>query len=505
MADKPVKEIKNKLENYSTSERMEMFAKAIKRLQLTNLAETDKMTFTAFSKDKLRTYMKDPLSNANSLRQLSRFLYRRSFPYRRLIQYNAEMIDLNCQSIIPLIDMTKENDKDKILKSYYNTCSKIEQMNLASEIFKLLTVAWREDTAFGYVYDDGETFFIHILDGDYCKVSSIEDGVLNFAFDFSYFNSTNHSDYLDYWGSEFSKKYTSYQNDKRNKRWQELDVENTICLKVNIDDPLLPFPPFGSLFEQLIDLVDLQNIQSVKDEMSIYKILVAYLDTLTSTNEPDDFSVDPDTAIEYYEKLEDGLPEYVASCISPLKIDTIDFQETDTSDVDMISNATSNLFKLSGGSQVLNSEQITGTSAYEAAILCDTELAISSLLPQIEKWINRYLTFKLGKDHARIKYFEVSTHTKSKKKKELLESGQNGIPVKLAIAALDGFTPLETMSLEFLENDILELHKSWIPLSTSYTQSGNPALDDGDGNAIDGGRPQSDELTDEGEKSRENG
>lgn len=470
------------------------FAATKDALQLLDLTKTETRTFTVFSKDKLRSYLKNPLSNANNLRALSRFLYRLSFQYRRLVNYNAKMIDLAAQVIIPLINLTEDPNPDDVLKKYNDTLLKMEQMDLVNEIFKLLVVAWREDTVYGYVYDDDDSFFIHILDGDFCTVSSIQDGILNFAFDFSYFRS--HEADLEYWDSEFQKKYNAYMSDTSLK-WQELDPTRTICLKVNIDDPTLPLPPFLAIFEQIIDLIDLQSIQSVKDELSIYKLLVARLETLQNADEPDDFSVDIDTAIEYYEKLAEALPDSVSCVLSPIKIDSVEFKGNSTEDVDMISNSMNNLFTNSGGSQILNSKNLTGSSAFEASTLCDSEMAIASLLPQIQKWTNRYLDFTIGDDHAKVHYMEVSPYLRSKKKKELLESAQNGVPVKLALAALDGFTPLETLSMEYLENQVLQLHNSWVPLSTSYTQSSS------DTDPVNGGAPKKDELTPEGEKTRE--
>lgn len=481
--------------------RKEIFEATKAALQLVDLTKTETRTFTIFSKERLRTYMQNPKSNESNLRQLSKFLYRCSHSYRRLVEYHAEMIDLTAYSIIPLINMTEDNNPDDILASYYNTCVQVEKMAMHTEIFKCLLIAWREDTFYGYVYEDDEGFFIYPLDGDYCRVSSVNyDGTLNFAFDFSYFRS--HTADLEYWDPEFNSKYNSYVSDN-NLRWQELDPARTICLKVNIDDFTMSLPPMIGLFEPLIDLIDLQSIQSIKDDLSIYKLLVAQMETLTNTDEPDDFSVDIDTAIEYYDRLAESLPDCVSSAISPLKIVPIEFNNDQTQDVNRISDATSNLFKASGGAQILDNDKISGSTAFEAAILCDTMMAIRPLLPQIEEWMNRYLSYVMG-DHAKVKYFEVSPYTKSKKKKELLESGQNGVPVKLAVASLDGFSPLETHSLDFLENQVLRLHERWIPFSTSYTQSGNATAPEGDSDPITGGAPTKDEVTDKGEQSRDN-
>ena len=63
------------------------YAKVKDAIQLANLTKTESRTFTIFSKTLLRTYMKNPKNNETNLRNLSRFLYRLSYPYRRLVKY----------------------------------------------------------------------------------------------------------------------------------------------------------------------------------------------------------------------------------------------------------------------------------------------------------------------------------------------------------------------------------------------------------------------------------
>lgn len=96
---------------------------------------------------------------------------------------------------------------------------------------------------------------------------------------------------------------------------------------------------------------------------------------------------------------------------------------------------------------------------------------------------------------ARVKYLETSPWMKNEKKKELLESANSGIPVKMAVASLDGFSPLEVLRMQFLENDVLSLHENWIPLQSAYTTA----------SGMDDTKPEKDvtELTDEGDASRE--
>lgn len=499
--EKTVKEVKDVLQKYENLK--EMFATTSDALQLLDLTKAESRTYSTYSRDTLRTYLKSPFSYQSQLRNLSRYLYRLCYEYKRICTHFATMICGDAFNIIPLVDPTQDNNPDDVLSKYYETLIRWQRMDFENELTKLLLTAWREDTVYAYVYDDsdqeGGTCFFHILDGDYCKISSIEEGVFRFAFDFSYFRA--HKSELEYWDSEFQSKYNSYESDTT-LRWQELEPERQICLKVNSDDPKMDYPPFAGLFSKIINLLDLDEIQSVKDELSAYKLLVARLKPLSGTDTPDDFEVDIQTALKYYNKLAEALPECVNACISPLPIEAVEFKNLNTTeDTDMLSSAMSNIFKSIGG--VILDNDKTGATIFKAQIIADMKIAQATLLPQIQRWINLYFNYVIGDDHSLIKYIDgVSPYTREERRKELLESAQNGMPTKLEISILDGKSPLETISQLYLENDILGLTDKFIPLSTSYTQSGGTTNGTDSAN---GGRPKSDtdQLTDEGSATRE--
>lgn len=495
---KTVKEMKDVLQKYENLK--EIFAATNEALQLVDLTKTETRTYQTYSRETLRTYLKNPFSYMKQIRNLSKYLYRLCYEYRRICIFYASMICGDAFNIIPLIDPTQENDKDEVLKKYYETLIRWQRMDFANELIKLLIVAWREDTVYAYVYDDsdqeGGTCFFHILDGDYCRICAIEEGVFRFAFDFSYFR--NHKSELEFWDVEFQQKYRIYEADS-SLRWQELEPERQICFKVNSDDPTMDYPSFASLFEAIINAIDLQALQNAKDELSVYKLLIARLQPLSGTDTPDDFEVDVNTAIKYYNRLAESLPESIASCISPLPIEAIEFKDLNTTDdTDMISSSLSNIFKHIGG--VILDNDKSGTAITNMQTILDMKMGQSTLLPQVQKWLNLYFNYVIGEDHAYIKYIDgVSPYTRENKRKELLESAQNGLPTKLEISILDGKSPLETTSMLYLENDILSLDKKLIPLSTSYTKSSSDAAD-----PVTGGAPTKDDtkLTDEGDASR---
>lgn len=472
----------------------------IDALQLTDLSKTETRTYQSYSRDTLRTYLKSPKTYESQIRNLSRYLYRLCYEYKRMCWFYARMICGDAFNIIPIVD-PREDDEEALLDNYYETMIRWQRMDFQNEIIKLLITAWREDTVYGYVYDDsdqeGGNCFYHILDGDYCRISSVEEGVFRFAFDFSYFR--NHKTYLDYWDSEFKQKYDAYEKDPT-LRWQELEPERQICFKVNSDDPTMDYPPFASLFESIISNIDLQALKTAKDELSAYKLLVARLKPLSGTDSPDDFEVDPATALQYYNKFVAALPECVNACLSPVPIEPIEFKDLNTTDdTDMISSSLSNLFKHVGGVILDNSK--TGTTIYEAQIIADMEMAHSTLVPQVNRYLNLYFKYVIGDKHAHIKYIEgVCPYTRKAKRKELLESAQNGFS-RMAVGILDGNTSLEQISLLKLEKALGLVDLMSNPLSTSYTKS------DSDTDPINGGAPTKDagDLSDEGSNSREDG
>lgn len=477
----------------------------IEALQLTDLSKTESRTFQTYSRETLRTYMKSPKSYESQLRNLSRYLYRLCYEYRRICLHYATMICGDAFNIIPLDDPTQEMTPEERTNTWYETMIRWQRMDFASELVKLLLVAWREDSVYAYVYDDsdqeGGTCFYQILDGDYCRVSSVEAGVFRFAFDFSYFRS--HEAYLEYWDSEFKSKYEAYQKDST-LRWQELEPERQVCFKVNSDDPTMDYSPLASLFQTIINNIDLLEIQAVKDELSAYKLLVARLKPLSGTSDPDDFEIDPDTALKYYNKLAANVPPCVNVVLSPMEIDTIEFKDlNNTDDTDMVSNSISNIFKHIGG-VILDSDK-SGTTIYEAQIIADMKYGQSTLLPQVQRYLNLYFNYVVGTGHGYFKYIDgVCPYTKKAKRKELIESAQNGLP-RMSVGVLDGNTLLEQMSMLKLERDLGLVDLMSNPLSTSYTQSCDTSTTDTD--PINGGAPSkdSDDLTDSGSKSKERG
>lgn len=474
---------------------IENYAKAKDAIRLKDATKSSTKTITAFNKETLRTYLQNIGSNERNLRNLSRYLYYRSHAYMRLINFYANMFCLDARSVIPNYNITKSNNDSSIMRSYYQTLKVIENMHLQQEFTNAYTVCFMEDVFFGVVFYDDTGIFIFRQDPDYCRITGkYLTGDFSYAIDMAYYR--NRQEILQSVGDPLQAMYDEYQ--RSGVRWQPVPDENCLCLKFRSDDIDLIIPPFCAMFNSIINLIDTEDVEAIADAQDIYKMLWIELETLGQ--EMDDWKIDPDVVIEYFNRMiDEALPDYVSAAIVPGKINQISFNNDATTDASKVAKATETVFNMAGGAEILNGSTLSGTTAFKAAQIANTEFAISTLLPQTQAWVNRFLTYQIS-NPCKVRFFPISVYTKEDYRKELLTAAQNGLPTKLAYNSLNGFSELDTMSLNYLEENILELSDKLRPLQTSYTQSsdtgpGRPTLDDTEiTDTTDASREKKDQL-----------
>ena len=499
MAEKKLtKEEKENIQFTEKLENMKQYAKAVDDiLKLVDLTSSTTKTWTVFSKDSLRSYLQNPYaaSSQNNLRNLSKFLYTLSFPLRRIINYFASLPDFSAYKVNLDFSLTEDNNEENLLKDYEDACRFVRKMNLEMNMFKLLVICWREGIVYFQPYqDDDGTMLLMPLDSQYCKVSSVGyNNLLHVAFDFSFFNGQN-SFYLEVWDPEYKKKYNAYQKDS-SLRWQELDTAR--AFKIDLSDIDLIISPFASLFEALIDLVDLQALMNVKDSLDIYKLLVMKIPTLNSKS-PDDFALSLTTAMKFYKKALDTLPEEIGLILSPgMDVDSVSFDKNATTDTNAISDSYQNVMEQTGVSQIFSSDRLTGASSVKLSMLADALMASKGILPQVAAFINERIKMEYPNTSAYISFIDVTTYTKDERIKTIKDAAALGLPVKQEYMTLLGYNPLESISSDWIETKLgLAVDRFTHPLVSSYTQSG--ASDTG-------GAPEKDDsdLTDSGLETKE--
>lgn len=452
---------------------------------------TRQTTISSYNKESVIRYLQNINSYEKELRNLSRYLFYRCQVYFRLIMYNATMFDLNARYVVPSYNPTKENDKDKILKSYYETLQVLDRMDLQHQMLMPLINNFIEDAFFGCCWIDETGMFILKIPPEYCKISGqYFTGDYSFYVDMS--NYKKYEDVIEFLGEPLTSMYRAYGGNNKNK-WQIMPDEYALCTKTRIESWETIVPIYSGLFIDLIGLMNLVDIQADSDNQQIYKLITATIPTLKNATDPDQFAVDVDFCVQYYQKLVESLPPYIGAAISPIPLDTISFSDDQASDTTKVQKATKELLNTSGGAQVLNSTTLSNSEGVRSANRVDTAFAISALLGQIQGWVNRILSYHVS-NPAKVKFFNVSIHTKDVLKESMQKDMQYGFPNVIAINSLNGFSEMDTLALNYLETDVLNLKDKFKPLTSANTVSSKES----------GGQEKSDlEITQDGEDSRE--
>ena len=448
-------------------------------------------TYRKYTKSQIISYLENPASYEQQLRQMSQYLFNISNYYRRLIQYFAGMSTFSYIVVPYGVDYSKNVNLNKFRKGYYAVTNQLEKMNIRHEFSRALMVAFRDDIYYGYVWETNDSYTFQQLDADYCKISSIEDGVYNFAFNFGYFDSNKER--LPNFPPEFTTMYNAYKADNKLK-WQELPSENSVCLKVN-EQSYVPVPPFVSLFSALADIEDYRAISKDASEVNNYKALCLEI----PTGGDGTFLIDYDLCKEFYDMMCNVLPENIGAFMSPMKVTDWNFEKSGAvSGTDEVAAAENSMWQQAGVNKILFGGGEDPSSSTLNLSTINDQMIVFMMMRQIERWINRKLKSVSSSIKFKINILDVTYFNRVEMHNQYLKDGQYGLPVRSAIMATAGYSPSDLENLSYLENTVLELNKNEVPLTSSNTQS---AADN------EGGRPTNKSeglpLTDSGENSQE--
>ena len=444
-------------------------------------------TFSLYNKDRINAFLQNPAANEKNLRDAVIYIYGASSHFRRLIQYFASLSDL-AYVVSPTKIDTSTAKPNSIKRNYRKVLNLLTSMDIKNQFAKVLTVCLREDVFYGTLWISADSVIIQQLPSDYCKIAVIEDNVPNVSFDFSYFDSNR--EYLDMYPVEFSTKYKLYQN-SRNMRWQELDSPTSFAIKCNNDVLTYAIPPFAGLLREIYDIEDYKQLKLTKTELENYAILVMKL----GINKDGEWEMDLKKAEQFWRNLEAVLPEEVGTILSPMAIEKISFEKSNTGDTDRVAEAEQNLYSAAGASSLLFNNAKAAASALLLSIKVDQAMTYG-IVKSIESVLNRLIRAQSYGKNFKVTFLDCSPFNRKEVGDAYLKACQLGIPMVSYYCASQGLGQEEMDCMNFLEDDVLGIKGRFIPLQSSSTQSAT---------SQSAGRPQSDadDLTEIGEQTRD--
>jgi hypothetical protein len=464
-------------------------------LVVKDLNANNNTPFKRYTKDNVIQFLSNPIRYSKQLQGLSAFLYDASPHYRRLINYYAKMATLDHFVELYGLDTSKNVNAKTLRNNYQKAVDLVELMNIKHEYGKALVSAWKLGTFYGYEIFTKDSYFLMELPYEFCQISGILDGTFTFSFDVSYFDKNPTQ--LNMYPKEFQKMYRAYKSGSKPK-WQEVDPNKSVCIKIN-EDIYYDLPPFAGIFPDIFDIANYKSLRLVNTVLGNYKFIVEKIPLRNNSDKNNDFLVDLKTVAMFHNKTANLLPEEIGIFSTPFEIDTIEFSK-DKSDRDGVLEAERDFYSASGTSQLLfNGNKSTQANLTKSITVDETEVFL--LLRQIERIVTLKIKNEIkGNFKFRLRILNNTFFNYKENTEAILKNAQFGLPVKTILCASLGMSPSAVLSMAYLENEVLNLNDYFIPLKSSHTQSG----DSGDGEK---GRPdkKDDELTEKGEEQRERG
>lgn len=464
---------------------------ALGRLVMRDLNGTSsKPTFRLYTKDKIAEFLQDPYTNEKSIRDAVIYIYGASSHFRRLIQYFSGLSDLSYVVSPYKIDTSTAKPKS-VKKNYNKVLNLLSSMDIKNQFRKILTVCLREDIFYGTMWVTSDSIIIQQLPSDYCTVAVIEDNVLNVSFNFSYFDTN--PKYLEMYPDEFKVKYDAYTKNRTGLKWQELNSPTSFAVKCNNDILSYAIPPFAGILREIYDIEDYKKLKLTKTELENYAILVMKL----GINSNHEWDMDFDKAKDFWRNLDSVLPEEVGSILTPMPIEKISFEKTNTGDSDTISEAEEHLYSASGTSSLLFNNSKASSNALLLSIKVDQAMTYG-IVKSIESVINRFIHGQSYGKNFKVTFLDCSPFNRKELGDAYIKACSYGLPMISYYAASQGMAQDEVDNMNFLESSVLNLTSRFKPLQSSATQS-SAVEDSSPGRS----RKEAGDLTDSGEQTRE--
>lgn len=217
------------------------------------------------------------------------------------------------------------------------------------------------------------------------------------------------------------------------------------------------------------------------------------------------WAIDYTKARDFWFNLDSVLPEEVGSVLTPMDINKISFEKANTASTNTVAEAEEALFTAAGVSSLLFNNEKASANALSLSIKADQAITFG-IVKSIEDAVNRLLQAQPFGKNFKVTLLDVSPFNRKEVGDQYLKAAQFGLPTVSMYAASQGLNQAELDSMNLLENDVLEIKKLFIPLSSSNTQTGNSnTKTESKGATDEGGAPKKDaeDLTESGEQNQE--
>ena len=407
---------------------------------------------------------------------LSRNYFERGGFYWRLLMHYATLLKYT-GLLIPNPSFGKNLSESYITKKYYSAINFIDKANLPDLFTHIGTRVLRDGSYYGVIQEVTDKS-ISILDLPifYCR-SRFKDKEGNdiIEFNVTYFDTIHDGEYrkkaLAAYPANVVNWYKRWKARKVKSPWCYISTSVGICMSL-IDER----PVFLNIIAAELEYEDAKDINKERDLEEIRKILVQHIPHLTDGG----LLFEPEEAVEMHKGAVDMMKknENLSVLTTYADVDAIVSKTANDNSLNSVDKALTNIYAEAG-----SSSQLFGTdSNLSLATSITNDMALMMVLARkLENFVTSILNEKYGNTNITFTYkiLPVSFYNQKEYVEEALKLANSGYSFLLPALAMD-LSQRELSNVKDLENDVLKLKEKLLPLSTSYTETGNvgrPAKD----------------------------
>ncbi len=442
-----------------------------------------------------------------TMREISRFFYRTSGVYYRIVRYLAFIYRYDW-FVTPYVNDEKIKT-EKLLDGFYKSLNSLDNFGVKKTLGEIALQALLEGAYYGYkIKTSDNTVVLQQLPANYCRSRFNYGKKPAVEFNMKYFDeqfrdTTQRMKVLKLFPAEFSKGYVLYKKGKLppefsgdTSGWYLLDPEQTERFTVNGAD----YPALISVIPLIIDLDEAQGLDRKKTLQRLLKIVVQKM----PLDKNGELIFDVEEARQLHnnavQMLSRAIGVDVLTTFADVEVESMDASKAETQSDDL-ARVERQLFNEAGVSQMqFNTD---GNIALEKSILND-EATMYNLLLQFEEFLNELLKpFNTSKKKVeyRVQLLTTTIYNYKELAKLYKEQTQLGYSKFLPQIAL-GQSQSSILANAYFENDVLDLVNVFIPPLMSSTMNEN-ILNRVKGKAAGGGSSSPDGSSSDGAGRKE--
>ena len=406
---------------------------------------------------------------------LSRNYFNKGGFYQRLLMHYATLLKYT-GILIPNPSFGKSLSEQYITKKYNNATSFLDNAKLPKLFTHIAIKALRDGCYYGVIQEVTDKS-ISVLDLPifYCR-SRFKDKEGNdiIEFNVTYFDGITDTEYrkkaLAAYPSEVVNWYRRYKNRKVKSPWCYIPTTIGICMSIIDDRPI-----FLNIISASLEYDEAKDINRERDLEEIRKVLIQHIPHLTDGG----LLFEPEEALEMHKGAVDMMKNENLSVLTTYAdVDAIVSKTANDNSLNSVDKALTNIYAEAG-----SSSQLFGTdSNLSLSTSITNDMALMMVLARkLENFITSILNDRYGNANITFTYkiLPVSYYNQKEYVETSLKLANSGYSFLLPALAMD-ISQRELSNIKDLENDVLNLKEKLLPLSTSYTETGNvgrPAKD----------------------------